>query len=102
MKKNQYQLTIRPGQRVPYRKGSRQEILKRRKLVAQMIILKAKKMIMHQIIMLHFNRQWRTTDRDIQFVTRMGPKEFLESLNARARVSHVMEIAAATTEQQAG
>ena len=63
---------IRPGQRVPYRKGNRREIAKRRDYVARLLAGGTRKMEIHRLIKNQFNRQWRTADRDIQFVTRAG------------------------------
>ncbi|MGD0252387.1 MAG: hypothetical protein ABSC01_06780 [Verrucomicrobiota bacterium] len=66
------QSAIRSGQRVPYRKGNRREIDKRRDCVARLLADGVRKMEIHRHIKNQFNRQWRTVDRDIQFVTRAG------------------------------
>jgi len=64
------QPVIRPGQRVPYRKGIRREIDARRNCVAKLLADGVRKMEIHRLIKSQFNRQWRTVDRDIRFVTR--------------------------------
>ena len=66
------QPTIRPGQRVPYQKGNLREIAVRRDCVARLLAGGVRKMEIHRLIKEQFNRQWRTADRDIQFVTQAG------------------------------
>ena len=66
------QPVIRPGQRVPYQKGNRREIDRRRECVARLLAGGVRKMEIHRLIKSQFNRQWRTVDRDIQFVTQAG------------------------------
>jgi hypothetical protein len=65
----QQQPVIRPGQRVPYHKGTQAEIDQRRGCVARLLARGVPKMTIHRFVMQKFNRQWRTTDRDIAFVT---------------------------------
>ena len=62
---------IRPGQRHAYRKGSQREIDERRGAVARLLARGARKMKIHRFIKEKFNRQWRTADPDIAFVTRL-------------------------------
>jgi hypothetical protein len=61
---------IRPGQRVAYQKGSPGEIDRRRKYIAGLLARGLRKMEIHRRTRKRFNRQWRTVDRDIEFITR--------------------------------
>ena len=63
---------IRPGQRVPYRKGTQREIDERRGYVLRLLARGAPKMAIHAVIKHRFNRQWRTVDRDIFIVTKQA------------------------------
>lgn len=67
---------IRPGQRKPYRKGTHAQIDQRRGHVARMLANGATKTAIHRAIRKKFNREWRTSDRDIAFIigtnTRLG------------------------------
>jgi len=60
---------IRPGQRVPYHRGSQREIDERRGHISRMLARGVPKMAIHGVIKAIFNRQWRTVDRDIRFIT---------------------------------
>lgn len=60
---------IRRGQRVPYRRGSQREIDERRGHIARMLAQGVRKMYIHALVRVMFNRQWRTCDRDIEFIT---------------------------------
>lgn len=62
---------IRPGQRVPYHKGTQAEIDQRRGYVARLLARGVPKMAIHSLIRIMFARQWRTVDRDIALIT--GP-----------------------------
>jgi len=66
---------IRPGQRVPYQKGKPEEIARRRKYVARLLARKLGKMEIHRRTKRRFNRQWRTVDRDIEFIGRASKLE---------------------------
>ncbi len=66
--------TIRPGQRVQYRKGTHREIDERRGAVTRLLARGVSKTAIHRFIKEKFNRQWRTTDRDIAFVTSIKNK----------------------------
>ena len=68
------QAIIRPGQRVPYGKGSQREIDERRGCVARLIARGVPKMRIHRLVKEKFARQWRQTDRDIAFVTGLANK----------------------------
>jgi hypothetical protein len=57
-----------------YRKGSRREIADRRDFVAWMLANGARKMEIHQRVKNQFYRQWRTVNRDIQFVRQVANK----------------------------
>lgn len=61
--------TIRPGQRVPYHRGTQREIDERRGCVARLLARGVPKMKIHRFVREKFARQWRTADRDIAFVT---------------------------------
>lgn len=74
---------IRPGQRHPYRKGSQSEIDERRGYVARLLTRGVSKMAIHGVIKRRFNRQWRTVDRDIAFVTSLA-----NTWLTRARAGH--------------
>jgi hypothetical protein len=63
---------IRPGQRVPYYKGSQREIDARRGYVVRLMVRAVPKMAIHDVIKATFNRQWRQTDRDIALVTEVS------------------------------
>ena len=60
--------TIRPGQRVPYRRGSQREIDERRGHLARMLARGVRKMDIHAVGRVMFHREWRTLDRDISFI----------------------------------
>jgi len=60
---------IRPGQRVPYRKGTRAQIDERRGFVARMLAAGATKTEIHAAVREKFNIQWRQADRYLAFVT---------------------------------
>jgi len=60
--------TIRPGQRVPYRRGTQREIDERRGYLARMLARGVRKMDIHAVGRVMFHRQWRTLDRDIAFI----------------------------------
>ena len=60
---------VRPGQRVPYHRGSHREIDERRGHIARMLARGVRKMDIHALVRVIFHRQWRTTDRDIAFIT---------------------------------
>jgi hypothetical protein len=77
------QPVIRPGQHHPYYKGSQSEIDQRRGYVMRLLIRGVPKMMIHGVIKDRFNRQWRTVDRDIAFVTRLG-----NTWLTRARAGH--------------
>jgi hypothetical protein len=59
--------TIRPGQRVPYRKGTLAQIDERRGFVARMLDTGATKTEIHQAVREDFNVEWRQCDRYIAF-----------------------------------
>jgi hypothetical protein len=56
---------IRPGQRRPYRKGTRRQIRGRIRAVAEMLRLGSRKMEIHRIIKRRFKVAWRQCDRYI-------------------------------------
>jgi hypothetical protein len=60
---------IRRGQRVPYHRGSQREIDERRGHIARMLARGVRKMDIHALVRAMFRREWRTTDRDIAFIT---------------------------------
>lgn len=60
--------TIRPGQRVPYFKGTQAEIDARRGHIARMLARGMPKAAIHGVVRTMHHRQWRTTDRDISFI----------------------------------
>jgi hypothetical protein len=64
----------RRGQRVPYFKASQREIDERRGHIARMLARGVPKMLIHGVIKAMFNRQWRTVDRDIAFITGQASK----------------------------
>jgi hypothetical protein len=65
----QKQPVIRRGQRVPYFRGTQREIDQRRGYVGRLLARGMPKMAIHDVIRCMFNRQWRTVDRDIAFIT---------------------------------
>ena len=60
---------IRPGQRHPYRKGTRQQIDERHGFAARMLGDGATKMQIHRAVRQRFNVQWRQCDRYLAFVS---------------------------------
>ena len=70
----QKQPTIRPGQHTPYVKGTRQQIDGRRGYVARLLCAGKTKSQIHHAVRQKFNVEWRTTDRDIAFVTGIANK----------------------------
>lgn len=82
--------TIRPGQRMPYQRGKQREIADRRECVARLLIGGARKMEIHRLIKSQFNRQWRTADRDILFVTRAAKGVSLRPKCAREPCSEAL------------
>lgn len=82
---------IRAGQRVAYQKGSRGEIDRRRKYVARLLARKLGKMEIHRRTKKRFNCQWRTVDRDIEWISRATSLEGVSRVQARVcvRMSHV-------------
>jgi hypothetical protein len=83
---------IRPGQRVPYRKGTQAQIDQRRGFVARMLARGARKMEIHRAVRDKFNVQWRQCDRYIAFVT--GAKTRLARAHAGLRQNSLSEMAA--------
>jgi hypothetical protein len=65
MKPSQSAPKIRPGQRRPYRKGTRRQIRDRIRAVAGLLRLGAHKMEIHRIIKRRFKVAWRQCDRYI-------------------------------------
>jgi hypothetical protein len=65
MRNDKQKPIIRPGQRVPYHKGTQQEIFERRGCVLRLLARGLPKTAIHNVIKHTYNRQWRTTDRDI-------------------------------------
>lgn len=59
---------VRPGQRVPFHRGSQREIDERRGYIARMLARGVLKMDIHALVRVMFQREWRTTDRDIAFI----------------------------------
>jgi hypothetical protein len=65
---------IRPGQRVPYHRGTQSQIDARRGYVVRLLIRGVPKMAIHGVIKHTHNRQWRTVDRDIAFISKLANK----------------------------
>ena len=63
---------IRPGQRVPYQKGTQARIDERRGYVMRLMARGVPKTLIHAVIKVAFHRQWRTVDRDIDFIGGCG------------------------------
>ena len=59
---------IRPGQRVPYRKGTVAQIDERWGNISRMLARGLRKMDIHAVVRVIYHREWRTTDRDIAFI----------------------------------
>ena len=64
------QPTIRPGQRKPYVKATRQQIDQRRGFVARMLHAGKTKLQIHRAVREKFSVEWRQCDRDISWLTR--------------------------------
>jgi hypothetical protein len=69
---------IRPGQRVPYRKGTQAEIDQRRGFVARMLDIGANKMQIHRLVRDKFNIEWRQCDRYIAWLTRTHARGYCQ------------------------
>ena len=54
---------IRPGQRVPYRKGTRQQIEARTQAATLLLFLGLSKTAIHRLFREKFGVQWRQCDR---------------------------------------
>ena len=54
---------IRPGQRVPYRKGTRQQIEARTQAAALLLFLGFSKTAIHRLFREKFGVEWRQCDR---------------------------------------
>ena len=54
---------IRPGQRVPYRKGTRQQIEARTQAAALLLFLGLSKTAIHRLFREKFGVEWRQCDR---------------------------------------
>ena len=90
MKQPFSQPQIRPGQRRPYRKGTRRQIRGRIRAVAALIRLGAYKMEIHRSIKRRFKVEWRQCDRYIaaalvQDKTLTTPSETERTWLTRAR-----------------
>ena len=59
---------IRPGQRVPYQKGTQAQIDQRRGFVARMLNNGATKTEIHRAVRQRFNIEWRQCDRYIKWL----------------------------------
>jgi hypothetical protein len=68
MNKNAKPPTIRLGQKLPYRKGSQDEIDQRRGFVARMLYAGATKTEIHRAMRQRFNIEWRQCDRYIKWL----------------------------------
>jgi hypothetical protein len=63
---------VRPGQRVPYRRGTQAQIDERRGYIARLMARGVPKTLIHAMVVIFFKRQWRTADRDIDFIGSCG------------------------------
>ena len=63
---------IRSGQRVPYQKGTQAQIDERRGYVMRLMVRGVPKTLIHAVIKVAFHCQWRTVDRDIDFIGSCG------------------------------
>lgn len=61
---------IRPGQRKPYIKATRQQIDERRGYVARLLDAGATKTEIHRAVRQRFNIEWRQCDRYIAWLTK--------------------------------
>jgi len=61
---------IRPGQRKPYVKATRQQIDQRRGFVTRMLDAGKTKLQIHRAVRQQFGIEWRQCDRDISWLTR--------------------------------
>ena len=83
MAKTRKKPVVRPGQRVPYRRGTQAQIDERRGYIAGLMARGLPKMIIHALVRTRFNRQWRTTDRDIDEIGSCGHNWLLRSRGGR-------------------
>ena len=66
---------IRPGQRKPYVKATRQQIDQRRGFIARMLHAGKSKTQIHRAVRENFNVEWRQCDRYISWLTRVESKD---------------------------
>jgi hypothetical protein len=78
---------IRPGQRKPYLKATRQQIDQRRGFVARMLHAGKTKLQIHRAVREKFNVEWRQCDRDISWLTRPRTLATLKT-GAKLAVAH--------------
>jgi len=72
MAKTRKKPVVRPGQRVPYRRGTQAQIDERRGYIARLMARGVPKTLIHAMVVIFFKRQWRTADRDIDFIGSCG------------------------------
>jgi hypothetical protein len=90
MKPTQSAPKIRPGQRRPYRKGTRRQVCGRIRAVAELLRLGARKMEIHRLIKSRFRVEWRQCDRYIATaltpdILTITPSEMVRTWLTRAR-----------------
>ena len=87
---------IRPGQRKPYVKATRQQIDQRRGSVARMLHAGKTKTQIHRAIRQQFNVEWRQCDRDISWLSRPRTLATLKTSEKQADAHDVAVCASAS------
>jgi hypothetical protein len=90
---------IRPGQRKPYVKATRQQIDQRRGFIARMLDAGKTKLQIHRAVRGQFNVEWRQCDRDISWLTR--PRT-LASLKTGAKLPDAHDVPVCASASPAG
>jgi predicted phage gp36 major capsid-like protein len=92
---------IRPGQRKPYIKATRQQIDQRRGFVARMLDAGKTKSQIHRAVREKFNVEWRQCDRDISWLTRPRTLAGLKTGEKQADAHDVPVCASASPDEDA-
>ena len=87
---------IRPGQKRPYVKATRQQIDQRRGFVARMLHAGKTKLQIHRAVREKFNVEWRQCDRDISWLIRPRPVATLKT-SAKLADAHDVPVCASAS-----
>jgi phage terminase large subunit-like protein len=90
---------IRPGQKRPYVKATRQQIDQRRGFIARMLHAGKTKLQIHRAVRQQFGIEWRQCDRDISWLTR--PRT-LASLKTGVKLADAHDVPACVSASPGG